>query len=483
MIAVLLVASLIAGAESDSMKPRLLDGFERPADWSAHPADGVSLALHGDRGRTGRALRLDFNFHGGGGYAIARRTFDIPLPQNYAFSFWMRGNAPPNTLEFKLADASGDNVWWYTERDRTFDGVWQKVTIRRRQISFAWGPAGGGVLRQAAALELVITAGKGGGKGSVWFDDLVLTPLPELGPYDRTPVATANASLQRHGAAAVIDGDITTSWRARSVGVPTTLTIDFLRPREFGGITLLWEPGLAARDYDLLVSDDRREWRIVRRVRGGDGGRDDLYLPDSESRYLRLVLIAPEGASGFGLRDVTVQPLEFGASRNAFFAALAKDAVVGSLPRYYTGVRSYWTVIGVDAAPEEALINEDGAVETGKGAFSIEPFLYDGQLITWHDVVRRVSLEDGVLPIPTVEWTAGDLTLRVTAFAIGPAAASSVIVRNLDSNACCSLHASCASRSAFSSGDNSAGSFPLRCPLPGRSGRLGGTGTRAFTCA
>ena len=32
---------------------------------------------------------------------------------------------------------------WYTERDRVFDGGWHQVTIRRRQISFAWGPKGG----------------------------------------------------------------------------------------------------------------------------------------------------------------------------------------------------------------------------------------------------------------------------------------------------------------------------------------------------
>jgi len=427
MIAHLLLLPLLAGAQPDSLAPRLLDDFEQPGAWSPHPADGVEATLHGDRGHTGRSLRMDFDFHGGGGYAIARRALAIELPPNYAFSFWMRGISAPNTLEFKLSDASGENVWWYTERDRNFDGRWQKITIRRRQISFAWGPLGGGDLRQAAALELVITAGRGGGKGSVWFDDLTLMPLPDLGPYDRTPTATSAASLTRYPAAAAMDDDTLTTWRSGTA--PTTLTVDFQRPREFGGLTLRWETGRAARDYDVLLSDDRREWRVVRRVRGSDGGRDDLYLPDSESRYLRLSLIAPSGGSGFGLRDVTIQPLAFGASRNSFFAAIAADGAPGTLPRYYSGVRSYWTVVGVDGAPEEALINEDGAVETGKGEFSIEPFLYDGGLISWHDVTRRVSLEDGVLPIPTVTWTAGDLALRITAFAIGPVSTSSVIVR------------------------------------------------------
>jgi hypothetical protein len=429
MIVSLLLASQLAGGQADSMKPRLLDPFEQLAEWSAHPADGVDLALQSDRGHTGRALRLDFDFKSGGGYAIARRALPITLPQNYAFSFWMRGTAPPNTLEFKLADATGDNVWWYTERDRTFDGTWHRVTIRRRQISFAWGPLGGGVLRQAAMLELVITAGRGGGRGSVWFDDLTLTPLPDLGPYDRTPIATASASLPRHPASAAFDDDSTTAWRGESGGGPTALTVDFQRPREFGGLTLRWEPGRHPRDYDVLLSDNRREWTLARRVRGSDGGRDDLYLPDSESRYLRLALLDPAGKRGYGLREAVIQPLAVGASRNAFFETIARESVPGAYPRYYSGERAYWTVVGVDGAAEEALINEDGAVEAGKGAFSVEPFLYDGSLISWHDVTRRVWLEDGVLPIPTVEWTAGDLSLRLTAFAIGPASGSSVILR------------------------------------------------------
>ncbi len=107
-------------------------------------------------------MRLDFDFQGRGGYAIARRRLDLALPENYEFSFWIRGEARPNTLEFKLADSSGDNVWWYTRPSYEFPHAWQRVTIKRRHIRFAWGPAGGGELRQAATLELVITAAQGG---------------------------------------------------------------------------------------------------------------------------------------------------------------------------------------------------------------------------------------------------------------------------------------------------------------------------------
>ena len=115
MIALCLVGLLqLQATLADTAGARLIDGFERVDRWTAHPAEGVKLAIRSDVGRTGRAMRLDFAFTSGGGYAIAHRAVAIDLPANYAFSFWIRGVASPNTLEFKLIDASGDNVWWYT---------------------------------------------------------------------------------------------------------------------------------------------------------------------------------------------------------------------------------------------------------------------------------------------------------------------------------------------------------------------------------
>ena len=424
-----LLAIALTLCQSDTTGPRLLDGFEQTAPWTAHPADGVRAALRADRGHTGLGLRLDFDFQGGGGYAIARRELPIDLPANYAISFWIRGVAPVNTLEFKLIDSTGENVWWYTERDRAFTAGWQRVTIRRRQLAFAWGPAGGGELRHARWLELVVTAGKGGGKGSVWFDDLVLTPLANLGPYDRAPEARASRAVASYREENAVDGDSTTMWRTPPLK-RVELTVDFQRPREFGGLTIRWQPGSAARDYDVRLSDDARGWETVRQVRGGNGGRDDLWLADRESRYIQLVLLEPEGRTGYGLAEVTVQPLEYGASLNAFWQAVAGSDVPGTYPRYLSGRRAYWTVVGLDGAKEEALFNDDGALEAGKGDFSVEPFVAeDGRLYSWQDVSSRPSLAEGDLPLPSVDWNVSGLQLTITAFAIGPASSSSVIAR------------------------------------------------------
>lgn len=424
MMPLFLLAAVLGAADTT----RVIDAFDDPTPWSAHPADGVQLALRGDRGRQGGALRLDFSFGRGGGYAIARRAVNLDLPANYAFTVWIRGAAPVNTLEFKLIDASGENVWWYTERDRSFTPGWQQLTIRRRQVSFAWGPKGGGTITHVAAIELVITAGQGGGGGSVWFDDLALTPLPAVVPPSGPPRVTASARAAGHGPEAVLDDDSLTSWRAP--GPDAAVTFDFGRTRELGGLSLAWEPGRAPSRYDVLASEDGAAWRrLTRRVRG-IGTRDALYLPDTETRFLRLAMHAPAGARGFGLATARIEPISRTATRNAFFEGIANDAPAGHYPRYLRGERGYWTVVGVDGAMEEALIDEDGAVEAGSGAFRVEPFLtVDGRLITWHDVQRSSSLLEGRLPIPMVEWRTDALRLRTTAFPVGTASHSSVVVR------------------------------------------------------
>ncbi len=425
MIPLLLAAAAIQG---DTVRPVVIDDFERTGAWTAHPADGVDLTLHSDSGRSGRAMRLDFSFRAGGGYAIARRNVGVDLPPNYSFSFWIRGDAPVNTFEFKLIDRSGDNVWWYTERDRTLTHGWQKVTIRRRQVSFAWGPKGGGELDHVAALELVITAGRGGGSGSVWFDDFIMTPRPVADANPPRPRAVANSAVRGHPAGAIVDGDAATSWRP--AGARSTVTIDFLAVREFAGLSIIWDSTRRAGSYTVSTSDDGRAWVPVEFRRSGVGAVDHLYLPNSESRYLRIAAERRARPFNPAIVDIRIHPAERFMSRNQFMEMVAKGARRGTYPRYFLGERANWTVVGVDRAREEALIDEDGVIEAGLGSFRVEPFVRVGnELITWADVRRTRSLHQGRLPIPQVSWHTAALRLDITAFALGPDSASSLVGR------------------------------------------------------
>ena len=112
--------------------------------WTAAPSDGVRLELAAGPG----ALRLDFDFHGGAGYAVARRPLPLDLPANWEISFRLRADAPVNNLEFKLIDPTGQNVWWVNRRGFVFPRDWRTLTIKKRQLEFAWGPAGGGDMKQ-----------------------------------------------------------------------------------------------------------------------------------------------------------------------------------------------------------------------------------------------------------------------------------------------------------------------------------------------
>src|SRR5437762_2170067 len=150
----------------------LLSAFAaKAAPWTPHPSDGVEMHLT----REGAVNRVDFDFHGHGGYAIARTRIDRDLPPNYQIVFRIRANAPPENLELKLLH--GDDVWWLNRRDFVFPRDWTTIKTKKRQIAFAWGPSGGGEIKHVDSIEIVVTAGSGG-KGTVWFSDPEFEELP-----------------------------------------------------------------------------------------------------------------------------------------------------------------------------------------------------------------------------------------------------------------------------------------------------------------
>ncbi|MEO8577972.1 MAG: discoidin domain-containing protein, partial [Gemmatimonadales bacterium] len=379
----------------------VIDDFESVAAWKAIPSDDVTLKIGQDGGIRGKAMRLDFDFHGHGGYAVAHRDVKLALSKNHEFTFSIRADAPLNTLEFKLIDPSGENVWWSNQPNFVFPKEWRTVTRKKRQITFAWGPIGGGEMKNVAGIEIAITAGTGG-KGTVWIDDLKLTPLDPEGAYNLKPkMSLAGPPSNRH------------------------VEIDFLKRREFGGLVLDWDKSTRPASYTVSTSIDGRTFTPVYTLSRSTSTRDYLHLPESDARYIRFTL--PPGSrfratAPFiaGLKNIDVKPLTWSATMNDFLTAVAHDARLGSYPRYFSGKQSYWTVIGVSGDTREALIDEQGSLETGKAQFSLEPFLFaNGKLNTWNDAVRSTgSVGDG-LPIPTATWRTPTLEMTLTGFASG----------------------------------------------------------------
>jgi hypothetical protein len=418
MLAVLLIAAFHCASAQPSV--RSLDRFDDVAAWKAGASDGVTSSVHHVVDAKRSALRLDFDLGGTAGYALARRALPIDLPDNYAITFWLRADAPVNDLQVKLIDESGDNVWWYRRPDVAFPHEWQLITIKKRHVEFAWGPAKDRTLRQVAAIEFVVASGREGGRGSLYVSDLELHELPAVAAEWPAPKVRASSTLRGSDAANAFDGKPATAWRSNpAASRQQWLSIDFGRPREFGGLVLRFASGAYASRYDVQFSDDGRQWRTVRRVTDGGPGPAPLMLTESETRYLRLAF--HEGPKrSYALAEITVEDLAFGATPNAFFAALARDAPRGAYPRAMAGEQGAWTLVGVDGGSDTGLLSEDGALEIGRGGFSVEPFVLErGKATTWADVEARPFLVDDDLPIPGVEWTTPRWSLRITTFATG----------------------------------------------------------------
>src|SRR5438105_1334116 len=219
----------VTAAPAQTAVPTIvLDNFESVTQWTTAPAEGVEVSVHSDpSGAHGSAMRVDFDFHGHGGYAVIHRALNLILPPNYEFSFAIKGDAPNNTLEFKLIDSTGDNVWWSNNPNFHFPKDWTTIARKKRQISFAWGPTNDRELKKFAAIEFAITAGSGG-KGSVWLDDLAVSPLGAETRFYPAPSVAASSQSPGYEIGRAFDADLNTGWRSAPVRVA---------PASVGGVT------------------------------------------------------------------------------------------------------------------------------------------------------------------------------------------------------------------------------------------------------
>ncbi|MCP4410346.1 MAG: hypothetical protein GY807_21890 [Gammaproteobacteria bacterium] len=407
------------------MKTEALDNFTDLSAWSTVASGQAQISLSADRCLHSKAMRVDFDFKGSGGFVVARKAFSLTLPEAYAFRFKLRGSAPANKFEFKLIDPDGNNVWRYQEDPFDFDHDWRPIEISSSQIEFAWGPAGGGPVDQVGAIEFVIAAGPGG-KGTLWISDLCW----EDRTFRAIPVVQASSELPDHKAIYAVDRSANTSWRSELSDKPQWFVIDFGEQREYGGMIVHWEPATRVRRFDVETSNDANQWKSVYCARHGSGEHNYIYLPKSSSRLVRLNLHPGEQDQGIGIVDIDIKPYDFSRTINDFFRNITKDQPKGHYPKYLYAKQTYWTPAGIPDGVTRGIMNEEGMVEVDEGSFSLEPFLYlDEQLITWADVCLEQTLEHAYLPIPSSLWQSHGAALKTTAFATDDRGKSVLYVR------------------------------------------------------
>jgi hypothetical protein len=412
--AVVVALSALATSLGRAADP-ILEDFEQPSHWQVITADGVTASLQSVPGKDGNALRLNYDFTKGSGYVVIRRTTPIDLPANYRIGFQIRGQGPDNNLEFKLVDPSGDNVWWVNRRAFKFPGDWKRIMYRPRHIGFAWGPAGPVPLKKLGYIEFGV-ASASGGKGTVDLDSLTFEPLADEAAPPEPKWSTDGKSM----------------------------TADLGIPREVGGVELKFALDAIQSNLNVLLSDDGASWQPSTAIRGNVNSAIFIPTPESEARYIKIeapdlgAVTSSGGPKQLATTSARVLGPEVSQTPNAIMKQAATLIPRGHLPRYCYNEQAYWTVVGVADDTEECLINEDGLIETSRLGCSVMPLIKlgdgpDARLITWNDVDREHSLEDGYLPIPHVTWsTKGDapaLTLDVSAIPDGDPGASAVYGR------------------------------------------------------
>ena len=379
------------------------------SDWQASASDQVKASTRiQDEG-----LCLDADFGGVSGYAVMRREWPLQWPDTFDLELQLQGQGAVNDLQIKFVDANGDNVWWVHRPRMKWTAGWQTWHLRNRHVQFAWGPATDKTLRQTRFVEVVISAGLEGGRTSVCMKSMHLRPRA---------------------------ADPATWPRPEQSRETQTLTLDWGVPREFNGLELAWpKPALdgttGPRDYDVQLSADGQQWHTVREVRGAVHPFDTLYLPELESRWMRLVRRSGTTSATAGdWPEVRLRSAAQWPDLNAVISAQAKTLPRGDLPRAFWGEQNYWTLVGVDGGgARSALMSEDGAVELGRLGPSVEPVVRlegpSAQLITWADVKISHHLPQGYIPQPIVRWTHPRFVLDIQAGADGPAQAPQALTR------------------------------------------------------
>src|SRR5437016_2415447 len=306
------------------------------AGWTTVASEGARVWTLQEPGHSGMGMRVGFDLGAGGGYVIVHKQLSLPLPENYAFTFYLRGEGRRNNFEFKLLDPTGKNVWWRNQRDFSFPTDWQPVTIRKSRLSLAWGPSKAREPKQVGAIEFAISSGEGG-SGSFWIDDLGFEEREPAVQDGVPPDVQASTSLAGHEPPLMLDQDPATGWKSDPVPSTQWVVLDFRKNREYGGFVIDWDPDDYATAFAVQASNDGTQWTTSFATTTGHGGRDYIYLPEAESRFVRLDLQHSSRAQGYGIATLMVKPFSFSASPNDFFAAIARDAPAGTYPKYLDG--------------------------------------------------------------------------------------------------------------------------------------------------
>lgn len=220
------------------------------------------------------------------------------------------------------------------------------------------------------------------------------------------------------GAAALLDGDLATSWR--STRPATTVELDLRTVKPVGSVRVDWGTNGFASNTVVEVSTNRTDWTSVGRIQSRAGNFDVLMSKEvCPARYLRLSFSGGSSAEGFEVAGITLRGAEGAARPWAMFELAASQAPEGTYPDAFRKRQTFWAVAGgAQRGDAESLLDEWGVFAPWGQGPSLTPLIVaGGRAWTAHQsaqVEHRLGADGAPMPETTWRLPSG-LALRIRA--------------------------------------------------------------------
>ncbi len=287
-----------------SAKNIIVEQFDWNEGWEKILAENSKIEISLDKGYKNKSIKMDYNLGSQKLYAVIAKKLDLLLPENYKFTFYVKGEGK-NNLEFKLIDEDG-NTFWKIFENKKFPSNWEKITIYDKDIIYAWGPKKKEKISLVKSIELGISGGETQ-KGIVWFDELDLIQIVDdniiLKP---SSVKASSQELDLYPPENVFDGKMETRWSSQFLD-NQWFEIDLGETKKISGLTIFWEAAYT-KIYDVEISVDGKTWKKVYATQNSDGGRDEIFFQAQNIRFVKLNLHKRATSWGNSIYEIILRP-------------------------------------------------------------------------------------------------------------------------------------------------------------------------------
>ncbi|MFH1368009.1 MAG: discoidin domain-containing protein [Elusimicrobiota bacterium] len=245
--------------------------------------------------------------------------------------------------------------------------------------------------------------------------------------------AVASTPKDRNEVMKAVDGDLNTRWSSQ----PTDSEwIEFTLEKEevIDRVVIHWEAAFG-ETYQIQASVDGKNWFVLYNAVKKTEGRHEITFRPVSARYVRIYGVSRGTIWGYSIfeceiystpakavpiaeyaRPEQVKYSKSDMSPSAYYYLSAGISPAGYYPGWLNKKQSYWATTGSLNGKNETLVSEDGTIDPS-GAFVLMPYLYmNNRLITSRDAALSRRLEEGYMPIPSVQWGGSPVELTENVF-------------------------------------------------------------------